>query len=75
MGNILTKGPHVMQKYWGQNQATTTSFSKNGWLNTGDARWIDKQGILWLLGCSKDMIKSGGEIFYPSEVNILNMIA
>lgn len=75
VGNILTKGPHVMQKYWGQKEATATSFSKNGWLNTGDAGWIDKEGRLWLLGHSKDMIKSGGEIFYPSEVNILNMIA
>jgi acyl-activating enzyme 14 len=68
VGNILTKGPHVMQKYWGQKEATAAAFSENGWLNTGDAGWIDKEGRLWLLGRSKDMIKSGGENIYPSEV-------
>jgi acyl-CoA synthetase (AMP-forming)/AMP-acid ligase II len=58
----------VMQKYWGHKEATATAFSENGWLNTGDAGWIDKEGRLWLLGRSKKMIKSGGENIYPSEV-------
>ena len=46
VGNILTKGPHVMQKYWGQEEATAAAFRENRWLNTGDAGWIDKEGSL-----------------------------
>ncbi|XP_057830057.2 2-succinylbenzoate--CoA ligase, chloroplastic/peroxisomal isoform X2 [Cryptomeria japonica] len=68
VGNILTRGPHVMLKYWGQKHSTTAALSENRWLNTGDLGWIDKEGRLWLLGRSKDMIKSGGENVYPSEV-------
>lgn len=44
--------------------------SENGWLNTRDLGWIDEEGKLWLLGRSKDMIKSGGENFYPFEVSV-----
>lgn len=44
--------------------------SENGWLNTRDLGWIDEEGKLWLLGRSKDMIKSGGENFDPSEVSV-----
>ncbi|KAH9288255.1 hypothetical protein KI387_032372 [Taxus chinensis] len=68
VGNILTRGPHVMLKYWGQKEATAAALSENRWLNTGDVGWIDKEGKLWLLGRSMDMIKSGGENVYPSEV-------
>eukprot|EP01018_Ginkgo_biloba_P031109 Gb_01241 [translate_table: standard] len=68
VGSILTRGPHVMEKYWGQEAATAAVFSNDGWLNTGDVGWMDKEGKLWLLGRSKDMIKSGGENVYPSEV-------
>ena len=44
--------------------------SENGWLNTRDLGWIDEEGKLWLLGQSKDMIKSGGENVYPSKVSV-----
>lgn len=70
VGTLMTRGPHVIQKYWGQNDSTIVALSENGWLNTGDVGWIDEDGRLWLLGRSKDMIKSGGEIFYPSEVSV-----
>eukprot|EP00252_Welwitschia_mirabilis_P005707 TRINITY_DN1625_c0_g1_i10.p1 TRINITY_DN1625_c0_g1~~TRINITY_DN1625_c0_g1_i10.p1 ORF type:complete len:399 (+),score=82.19 TRINITY_DN1625_c0_g1_i10:762-1958(+) len=68
VGKILTKGPHVMQKYWNQEDATAKAFTRDGWLDTSDLGWIDRDGKLWLLGRSKDMIKSGGENVYPSEV-------
>ena len=66
----MTRGPHVILKYWGQNDSTTVALSENGWLNIGDLGWIDEEGKLWLLGRSKYMIKSGGEILYPSEVSV-----
>jgi acyl-activating enzyme 14 len=39
-----------------------------GWLRTGDLGWQDSSGCLWLLGRAKDMVKSGGENVYASEV-------
>ncbi|OVA14989.1 AMP-dependent synthetase/ligase [Macleaya cordata] len=63
IGRILTRGPHVMVKYWDQYLV-----SKQGWIDTGDLGWIDQCGELWLVGRSKDRIKSGGENVHPEEV-------
>ncbi|KAL4200711.1 hypothetical protein AMTRI_Chr02g212560 [Amborella trichopoda] len=69
IGAILTRGPHVMTKYWGENP---TGFpNKGGWLNTGDMGWIDEKGNLWLLGREKDRIKTGGENVFPQEVEAI----
>lgn len=67
-GSVLTRGPHVMQHYWGRPKETAAVLSEDGWLDTGDVGWIDEGGCLWLLGRHKDVIKSGGENVYASEV-------
>ncbi|MCL7034390.1 hypothetical protein MKW94_006390 [Papaver nudicaule] len=64
VGRILTRGPHVMVKYWG-NQIGKQD---QGWIDTGDIGWMDSSGELWLVGRMKDRIKSGGENVFPEEV-------
>ena len=70
-GNVLTRGPHVMEYYWRLPTETAAVLSADGWLDTGDVGWMDESGRLWLLGRSKDVIKSGGENIYASEVIII----
>lgn len=67
-GNVLTRGAHVMDGYWGQPVQTKDTLQPDGWLDTGDVGWIDELGQLWLLGRQKDVIKTGGENVYASEV-------
>ncbi len=44
------------------------ALTAEGWLRTGDMGMMDARGALWLRGRAKDMIKSGGECVYASEV-------
>lgn len=67
VGEIVIKGPSVMQGYWKQPDITAETI-KNGWLYTGDLGTIDREGFLWYVGRKKDMINSGGLKIYPEEV-------
>ncbi|KAK9086097.1 hypothetical protein Sjap_026508 [Stephania japonica] len=68
VGRILTRGPHVMLKYWNQIPEATSDSGHGDWLDTGDIGWTDDSGNLWLIGRCKDRIKTGGENVYPEEV-------
>lgn len=66
-GQILTRGPHVMNGYWNQPD-TTAAALRGGWYHTGDAGWLDEDGFLHIAGRTKEMIVSGGENIYPVEI-------
>ncbi|XP_062095980.1 2-succinylbenzoate--CoA ligase, chloroplastic/peroxisomal isoform X2 [Humulus lupulus] len=68
VGKILTRGPHVMLRYWDQSPQKAPSSMNQDWLDTGDIGYIDDCGDLWLIGRTKGRIKSGGENIYPEEV-------
>lgn len=70
VGRILTRGPHVMLRYWDQISAKEFNTSNELWLDTGDIGSIDEYGNLWLRGRTNGRIKSGGENIYPEEVSI-----
>lgn len=66
-GEIVTRSDLVMKGYW-QNPKATAETLKNGWLHTGDVGYMDKDGYLFIMDRSKDMIISGGENIYPREI-------
>ena len=67
IGEIVTRSDLVMKGYW-KNPAATASTLRNGWLHTGDLGYMDKNGYLFIMDRSKDMIISGGENIYPREI-------
>ena len=70
-GEIVARGPNVMQGYWGRDDATSETI-RDGWLRTGDVGRRDEEGFFYIVDRKKDMIISGGENIYPAEVeNVL----
>ena len=67
VGEIVYRGPMVMQGYLGLADATDEAFA-GGWFHSGDLATRDEEGYLWLVDRKKDMIVSGGENVYPAEV-------
>ena len=68
VGEIVAKGGRIMKGYWKQEKATSTTIDKNGWLHTGDLGYQDEGGYIFLAGRAKDIIKRGGEMISPEEV-------
>ncbi|CAI07258.1 acyl-CoA synthetase [Aromatoleum aromaticum] len=69
-GEILVRGPNVMNAYWNDLQASAAVL-KDGWFRTGDMGHQDGEGYLWVDGRKKEMIISGGENIYPAEIENL----
>ncbi|WP_137392126.1 AMP-binding protein [Rhodoligotrophos defluvii] len=68
-GEIVVRGPGVFLGYWKRPQDSEFTL-RNGWHHTGDLGQFDEDGYLWYKGRTpaKELIKSGGENVYPSEV-------
>jgi len=60
VGEILVRGPQLMDGYWQQTEATKTALA-GGWLRTGDVGMLDDDGYLYIKDRLKDIIISGGE--------------
>lgn len=67
VGEILVRGPMVMQGYHNKPEATAETL-KDGWLHTGDLGYMDEGGYVFIVDRSKDMIISGGENIFSLEV-------
>jgi acyl-CoA synthetase (AMP-forming)/AMP-acid ligase II len=67
VGELLVRGPNVVQGYWNKPDATAETFV-DGWLHTGDLGRIDADGLLYIVDRKKDMINRGGENVYSIEV-------
>jgi long-chain acyl-CoA synthetase len=68
VGEIVVKGPSVMQGYF-RNPASTAVTLRGGWLHTGDLGYRDDDGFYHLVERKSDMIIRGGENIYPREVD------
>ena len=67
VGELLVKGPQVMQGYW-QRPDETARVLHDGWLATGDIAKMDEDGYIQIVDRKKDMILVSGFNVYPNEV-------
>ncbi|TSE02242.1 long-chain-fatty-acid--CoA ligase [Skermania sp. ID1734] len=71
VGEIVYRGPTLMQGYWNKPEATAEAFA-GGWFHSGDLVRQDEEGFIYVVDRKKDMIISGGENIYCAEVeNVL----
>jgi len=71
-GEIVVKGPNVMQGYYKNPDATNEVFTDDGWFKTGDLATIDKDGFVFIKGRLKNVIIGpSGENIYPEEIESL----
>ena len=68
-GEVIVRGPNITPGYYKLPEANDASFV-DGWFRTGDVGREDEEGFLYLLDRKKDMIVSGGENIYSSEVEL-----
>jgi acyl-CoA synthetase (AMP-forming)/AMP-acid ligase II len=68
IGEICTRGYHVMTGYFDNPEATADAIDPDGWLHTGDLGSMDERGYCRIGGRLKDMIIRGGENIYPREI-------
>ena len=67
-GEIITKGPNIMQGYYKNPEATKYTIDEDGWLHTGDLAVVDKDGYFYIRGRKKNMLLgSNGQNIYPEE--------
>ena len=67
VGELAVRGENVMAGYWNKPEATAEALS-DGWYRTGDLGHMDEHGFIYLVDRARDMIVSGGENVYSTEV-------
>ena len=70
VGELIIRGPHVMQGYWNAPEETARAL-RDGWLHTGDIARIDAQGYVYIVDRKKEMIKYKGFGIAPAELEAL----
>ena len=67
-GELLVKGPQVMQGYLKRPNETADTLTDDGWVHTGDIATMDEDGYFQIVDRKKDMIISGGYNIYPRDI-------
>jgi len=67
VGEVVTRGLHVMKGYLHDPEATAEAFA-GGWFHTGDLGYFDEDGFLFIVGRGKELIIRGGYNVYPAEI-------
>jgi long-chain acyl-CoA synthetase len=69
IGEVIVKGPMVMQGYFELPEETAAAFTSDGFLKTGDVGYLDDEMYLYLTGRAKNLIvTAGGKNVYPEEI-------
>jgi acyl-CoA synthetase (AMP-forming)/AMP-acid ligase II len=71
-GEVIVRGPNVMQGYWKDLNATAAAI-RDGWMHTGDGGYMTDDGFIYIVDRFKDMIITGGENVYSAEVENIIM--
>jgi len=66
-GEVVVRGPHTMLGYWNKPEETARAL-QDGWVFTGDAGYLDEDGYLFIVDRVKDMVVTGGENVFTTEV-------
>lgn len=67
VGELAASGPNIMKGYW-RKPEQTHAVLRDGWYRSGDMGYMDDEGFVFLVDRAKDMIVSGGENVYCTEV-------
>ena len=68
-GEMQVKGPNIFAGYMKNNEATENSFTRDGWMKTGDVVRVDEDGFYFITGRIKDIIiTSGGKNITPANI-------
>jgi fatty-acyl-CoA synthase len=71
IGEIRTRGYHVMTGYFDNPEGSAEAIDSQGWLHTGDLGSMDERGYCRIVGRLKEMIIRGGENIYPREIEMV----
>jgi long-chain acyl-CoA synthetase len=67
-GELMFRGPLVMDGYYGNDEATRRSIEPDGWLHSGDIATMDDDGYVTIVDRKTDMILTAGFNVYPAEI-------
>ncbi len=68
IGELMVRGPIIMQGYYGNEKATRETIETDGWMHTGDLARMDADGYIFVVDRRKDMIITAGYNIYPAEL-------
>ena len=69
IGEVVVRGENTMTGYYKNPKATKESFTKDGWLRTGDLGMLDEDGFLYIKGrCKTMLLGPSGQNIYPEEI-------
>jgi long-chain acyl-CoA synthetase len=68
VGELMVRGPILMQGYWNSEEATRETIESDGWLHTGDLASMVEDGAIFIVDRKKDMSNTGGFNVFPAEI-------
>lgn len=68
VGEVWLKGKNVVTAYLNESSEQSRKWTEDNWFKTGDMGYLDEEGYLYLVSRLSELIISGGENIYPTEI-------